>query len=244
MKKTVWTTAAAIALIVGITALSPVASAATAKSKFAAMKKALAAQQGKVSLQISTDLSGGKPKTVAVINGHMVEIQDGVPFEFHDGNTSVSISSSFHSEGMENLTPEQRAQMEKMIQEAMANASQNSSATVIINGKVLHGEEAAEYMRKHGGGIKITPNGLGTRIDFDFDFDFNEGAYSTMTFGGNENTLLLTPKKGTNTRYALVLDPKTNLPAKVTLQKSKAGKWTDVRNSSFQYKPSKKAIKA
>jgi|GEM_PF-5260590 len=240
MKKTFLTSAAAAALILGISALltSP-AEASSAKAKFAAMKKALSSRQG-VKIQLSND-GGGATKTVVYINGQLMDVKDGVPFEYQDGNKKIVISTATSKEALDKLPPEQRAEMQRLIDEAIKQAKAgNGTATtvskkVIVNGKEVTGEEAARILKSTGFNMQTKTSKDGTGLELELNFDFNEGSYSAMKFGSNENTLLLTPRKGLNTRYSVVLDPRTNLPSTLTLQKASAGKWKDVKVSRFRF---------
>lgn len=231
MKKTLVSIAGAVALAVGVTALiSSNAQASSPKSKFAAMKKALVAKQSQTNIKLKLSLdSSQKPKTLALVNGRFIPAQDGVPFLYIDGN-GARVKTSISD--IEDLTPEQRAQIEK--------AAKGEGRAIYINGTELSPEEAQAYLTEQGVRLNITRSGDGLQLEFDFGFDFNENTYSKMSFGRNENTLLLTPKQHADIRYSVVLDPKTNLPSTVVQQRSKAGKWTTVSNSTFVYKPKKK----
>jgi hypothetical protein len=244
MKKTIWTTAGAAALTLGIlTVMSPSAEASTPSAKFSAMKKALKAKQTRtmISLRVMSD-ANGKPKTMMLVNSQLVEMKEGVPFEYHDGNKKIIVNAS--GSGFDGLTPEQKEHIQKMIKDTKSDGKPRTSVNrrIIVNGKELHGKEADEFMKAHGGSVKIRTglNGKEARVDFNFSLD--EGAYSKMMFGSNENTLLLVPKSRGDVRYALALDPKTNLPSTVILQKSKAGNWTSVKKSTFEYKTKKVKI--
>jgi hypothetical protein len=247
MRKTIWTTATAAALAIGTFAiLSTSAQATSPKAKFTAMKKALAARQERTMVSVTMTGDGtGQPKMKVMINGQLVDVPAGVPFEYHDGNKKIIINSSTN---LDDLTPEQRAQMEKIIQQGSKGGrviisgpnGSSVSRTVIVNGRELKGKELDDFMKNKG--IKFsgrTGDGK-TFIGVGVDFTLDEKAYSNMKFGKDENTLFLTPRTRADVRYALAVDPKTNLPTTVTLQKSKAGKWTSVNSSKFQYKPKAK----
>lgn len=245
MKKTLLTTATAAALAIGaFVILSSPAVASSPKAKFGAMKKALSAKQDKtmISMTVVGD-ANGKPKLKVMINGQLVDVPAGTPFEFHDGNKKFIVSPM---RGFDDLSPEERAKLEKIIEKTLKEGDGASvTKTVIIDGQTYTGDEADKMIKQHGIKVKTGTGNFqgggmgGVFIDVrgDADFTFNEADYSKMRFGSDENTLVLTPKKSGSVRYSLKMDPKTNLPSMVTMEKSKDGKWTKVNSSKFQYKP-------
>lgn len=231
MKKTLWTTAAALVAAAAIvTVLVPRAEASSPKTKFAAMKKALLAKQQQANITFDFLASSKEIKSIAFVDGRIVEAKGSI--EFTNDNPKI-ITDPEHAD-LSHLSAEERAEIEKIIQQIKAGGDA-SGTEFWVDGKKVSAEEAERLLKEHGVGLNMTtgPNG---EVMFEFNFNLDESSYSAMSFGSDENTLLLTPKKNKDTRYSVRLNPKTNLPYKVTLQSSKAGKWKDVRDSQVRYK--------
>jgi hypothetical protein len=225
MKKTLWTTAAAlVAAAALVTVLVPRAEASSPKTKFAAVKKALLAKQAQANVTLEFLTPGGKGKP-----GPDIEMKAG-SFDFQGGG--LIIIDPEHAD-LSHLSAEERSKIEAMMQKALADGG-TSGAEAWVNGEKVSIEEAQRLMKEYHVDLNVSTTSGGD-LEFRFGFNFDEGSYSAMSFGSNENTLLLTPKKSKNTRYSLSIDPKTNLPFKVTLQSSKNGKWADVSKSQFHY---------
>lgn len=196
--------------------------AATPKAAFAKMKTAvLAKAKQRTSLEIKV---GQKPDgTVGgwvVLDGELTELPMNTTLRLDKDGKQISVSTAMTtSEDTSSLPPEVQAAIKKAIEEAKANGGASQTTTYSINGKEVDAATANRILQEHG-------------IDLKISVDLDETHYRAISFGSDQNHLILSPKSASDRRYVVTLDPKSNLPKSVQLQKNNKGTWVALKQSN------------
>lgn len=220
---------ALLALAIGATFVAlPRPAAATSpkpRATFAKMKRAVLAtakQNTDISIRVGKGENGSVGAWV-VIDGELTELKPNTPFHRSTDGAEITVTTS---QDLSNVPPEQRAEVEKAIAEAVKNGKTGKvHVSTSINGKPVSPDEARALL--HQAGIDM---------DMNVDIDLDDKHYSSIEFGPNESTLILTPKSRKDRHLVVQLDPKSSLPRNVLLRRKTNGKWVDVRRTKVTLK--------
>ncbi len=193
----------------------------SAHSTFVKMRSAvLASAQHELQFNIKIGNNPTEPvQTWVIDNGNFVELQPGRTYQSDQGGSKVIIIPPGGSADLSNLPPDvQKAVKDAMKKTAVSGSGQTDGSgahvTATVNGTPTDIKDVKKLLRNQG-------------INFDIKIDLNEGDYQSITFGKDAHTLVLLPKKDSHARTVVQLDPKSNLPTCLTLQRQVNGKWVD-----------------
>ena len=207
-KLTLTAASAAVLTIAGIGVMSS-AQAVQPKAKFNSMRNAVMAkaQQGTTHVQVTASADG----TWIVVNGQLVQPDpSGVTHITTPDGGHVTVTTT---QDLSKLSPEQRAKVEAMLKNAHSSMG------------VLKTHSGQSVSLKGNDGRTITAKLKPLSLDLDASH------YQGIAFGGNPDTLVLTPKGTEGRRYLVNLNPKSALPVFVSLEQKTSGKWTRVNQS-------------
>ena len=219
MKITVPATAA-LALALAIMTMAPLsASAATPGATFAKMKKAVLAKAKQVdSLGIRIGKKDdGSIGTWVVVDGQLTEVPASGTYHTTVDGKDVTVMTS--TPDLSKLPPDVQAQVQKALADAIKNGTGVMMKKFVVNGQEVDEETAHKLLQEQG-------------IDLNISIDLNEGDYKSIAFGADRNHLVLSPKAAKDRKYVVTLDPKTELPSNVVLERLVKGQWVTAKQEN------------
>ena len=223
MKKLTLTAAsAAVLTIAGLGLISTSAQAMEPKAKFNSMRSAVLATAK--SQTRGASVGGGIGSTMVqagvsangawiLVNGQLVQPDP-------SGTTRINVAGGRHvtvvtGHDLSSLTPAERAKAEQLLK-------MGQDASTVIKS---HSGQSVQLKGSDGKTVttKLKPLSL----------DLDPGHYREIAYGGNPDTLVLTPKSGEGQRYLVNLNSKSALPVFISVEKMQSGKWTPVRRAKI-----------
>lgn len=201
---------AAVAVVAAVNPMLRPANAARPMEKFAQMRSAVlsgARNLSNVKLQENAS-PDGTIETMMMVDSQVVK--SGQSVQVFSASANIHVSN-------------QRPGQQTIIQDTTNQGIHSSETTVTtyINGKQVDPGQVQSLLSHAGMSVGI-------------NVDLNPADYQSISFGKNENTLVLSPKSDQSHRFVVQIDPKSNLPKSIVLERNQSESWVQVRQTNVK----------